>query len=150
MAQETNGYISRGNMTVIISAAGLVMIAFGGFITFQNSAVDRRISDLKEEIARIEMGYLRKDEHIEFKENTANTFRRIDADILLKQKDVVPRKEHEARWGAISKDISLLSERLNELRSATASTYTMRDELTSLRRQQEELNRHLLDVTRGK
>lgn len=126
MAQvDSNGYISRGNMTVVMSAAGLVMLAFGGFITFQNNATNGRIDELRESVKHA----IPRGEHDEFK-------LRLDRDILLVREEqqrryagIVPRTEHEARWAASDRNIALLSERLNELRNATSSTYTIRDEM---------------------
>lgn len=145
MAAETNGYISRGNMTIILSSAGLVMLAFGAFITQQNSAVDRQISDVKRSIEHT----LRKDEHEEFK-------LRLDRDINLIREEqqrrgssIVPRTEHEARWASTSKDLALLSERLNELRNATSSTYTIRDEVHRMQTEVSEMRRLLNDRKTG-
>lgn len=126
MAQvDSNGYISRGNMTVVMSAAGLVMLAFGGFITFQNNATNGRIDELRESVKHA----ISRGEHDEFK-------LRLDRDIGLIREEqqrrftnIVPRTEHEARWAATDRNIALLSERLNELRNATSSTYTIRDEM---------------------
>lgn len=142
MATEpTNGYISRGNMTVMISAAGLVMLAFGGFITYQNGTMDRRLTEMREDTKAT----LRKDEHEEFK-------LRIDRDINLIREEqqrragsIVPRTEHEARWIATDNNIKVLSDRLNELRTATTSTYTIRDEVISLKSEVQELRKQLAD-----
>lgn len=147
-----NGYISRGNMTIVMSAAGLVMLAFGSFMTFQNAATDRRITDLKEELAKSELNFLRKDEHIEFKY-------RIDRDIALIRDEqlrrgtaIVPRTEHEARWKStddrtelLASNIKLISERLNELRTATSGTVTTRDEISRLHLELSELRRQLTE-----
>lgn len=133
---DTNGVIPGRNMNIILSAAGLVMVAFGAFITFQNNATDRRISDVREEIsrieagyvrkedlarseannlhredmARLETGYLRKDEHLEFKSRIDRELQRLSEDALRRQASVVPRTEHEARWIATE----------NSLKAATA------------------------------
>lgn len=138
---DHNGYISRGNMTVIISAAGLVMLAFGGFIAFQNSATDRRIADIKEELTRVESNYLRKDEHAEFKLRTDKDIARVEADGVRRAGINVPRTELEARWEASDKNIKLVSDRLNELRTATTSTYTLRDEINRLQLDLSELRK---------
>lgn len=138
MANGRGDTISRGNMTVILSASGLVMLAFGGFITFQNNATDRRISDLKEELNRIEAEYIRKDELARATENYArkddinrfeagylrkdehNEFKlRLDSEIAAIRDNgfrfistIVPRAEHEARWAATDKQLHDLGERL--------------------------------------
>lgn len=136
-----NGSISRGNMTIILSSAGLVMLAFGAFITQQNSAVDRQIADVKTTLDKT----LRKDEHEEFK-------LRLDRDIGLIREEqqrrsgsIVPRTEHEARWASTDKDLRLLAERLNELRTATSSTYTIRDEVHRMQTEVSEMRRLLND-----
>lgn len=139
-----NGYISRGNMSVILSAAGLVMVAFGAFITFQNSATDRRINDVKDAVTAIEKEYLRKDEHMEFKLRIDKDMSRLDSDNLRRASAVVPRTEHQARWDATDSTLKLLSERLNELRTATTSTVTVRDELTRLHGDLNELRRQMM------
>lgn len=152
-AIETNGYISRGNMTVIISAAGLVMLAFGGFLTFQNTAIDNRINDLKAEVRGFEGTYLRKDEHVEFKLRVDKDVQRLAEDALRRQATVVPRSEHEARWistdnsirqavGREAEDFKLFSDRLNEVRSATTGTVTLRDEIKRLQDDIAEMRRH--------
>lgn len=138
----TNGYISRGNMTVVMSAAGLIMLAFGSFITFQNNANDRRLQELREDVKNIEKGYLRRDEHEEFKrglEKDVNLIRRTQdqrADVI------VPRSEHSARWKASDDFALLLSNRINEVRSNLASITTpqsqfirMENDIAELRRQ---------------
>lgn len=136
---ETNGYISRGNMTIILSSAGLIMLAFGAFITQQNTATDRRIDDIKSELRRT----LAKDEHEEFKLRIDKDIARIAARIEADRTAVVPRTEHEARWISTSKDLALLSERLNELRNAASSTYTIRDEVHRMQTEVSEMRRIL-------
>lgn len=125
MATETNGYISRGNMSIILVAAGLIMGGFGWVTNNQNNVLNSRIDELREVARRA----IPRGEHDEFK-------LRLDRDIgLLREEQqrrytsIVPRTEHEARWVASDRNIVLLSERLNELRNATASTYTIRDEV---------------------
>lgn len=137
------GYISRGNMSVVISAAALVMLAFGGFITFQNSATDRRIMELRDDIQQSSRVHLRKDEHEEFKIRLDRDIVRIDHRREMDNAKVVGRSEHEARWASYEKDIKLLSERLNELRNSTTSTHTVRDELIRIQNDVVELRRHM-------
>lgn len=118
---ESNGYISRGNMTIILSSAGLIMIAFGAFVTQQNNSTDKQIS-------RIEQA--------------------LDKTLKEQQRrfaNIVPRTEHEARWASTNKDLTLLAERLNELRTATSSTYTIRDEVHRMQVEVSELRRLLAD-----
>lgn len=152
-APDGNGYISRGNMTVIISAAGLVMLAFGGFLTFQNTAIDNRINDLKAEVRGFEGIYLRKDEHVEFKLRVDKDIQHLGEDALRRQTTVVPRAEHEARWNASdlalraavareAEDFKLFSDRLNEVRGSTTGTVTLRDEIKRLQDDIAEMRRH--------
>ena len=140
-----NGSISRGNLTVILSAAGLVMIAFGGFITFQSTNTDRRLQDLKEEIARGETKYLSKDEHNEFKFRVDRDFGLIRTEMQHQSVLIVPRAENEIRWTAnevqtrtladrLNEQTLQLSRRIDELRTATTSTYTERDEIQRLQK----------------
>lgn len=146
MAVDTNGYISRGNMTIVMSAAGLIMLAFGGFITSQNNAIDTRIRELKDELR----GALRKEEHEEFKLRIDKDIKRIDERRLDDNLRVVPRTEHEARWKAtdekmqiLADNLRLISERLNELRTSTNGTVTTRDEIARLHTELSELRRLL-------
>lgn len=137
-----NGYISRGNMTVVMSAAGLIMLAFGSFITFQNNANDRRLQELREDVKNIEKGYLRKDEHEEFKRGLEK-----DVGLIRRTQDqradaIVPRAEHNARWKASDDFALLLSNRINEVRSNLASITTpqsqfirMENDIAELRKQ---------------
>lgn len=134
--QAGNGYISRGNMTVVMSAAALIMLAFGGFITYQNNANDRRLQELREDVKEISKLTLKKEEHEEFK-------LRIDKDLARIEKGVVPRTEHDARWKASDDFAILLSNRINEVRANLASIATpqsqfsrMENDIAELRKQQ--------------
>lgn len=154
MTADTNGYISRGNMTVVMGAAGLVMVAFGGFITFQNNATDRRIDAVREDVKEIQttLGsrYLRKDEHEEFKLRVDKDITRIDNRTATDRAAVVPRAEHEARWSASDATLKLLSERLNEVRNIATSNSTvpLRDEMTRVQAEISDLRKLLLDRPR--
>lgn len=139
----TNGYISRGNMTVVMSAAGLIMLAFGSFITFQNNANDRRLQELREDVKNIERTYLRKDEHEEFK-------RGLDKDVGLIRRTqearadvIVPRAEHIARWKASDDFALLLSNRINEVRGNLASITTPQSQFTRMENDIIELRKQL-------
>lgn len=140
MAQvDSNGYISRGNMTVVMSAAGLVMLAFGGFITFQNNATNGRIDELRESVKHA----IPRGEHDEFKYRLDRDIGLIREEQQRRSSSIVPRTEHEARWISIDRNIALLSERLNELRNATASTYTIRDEMKRMQAEVSEMRASL-------
>lgn len=140
--QSTNGYISRGNMTVVMSAAGLIMLAFGSFITFQNNANDRRLQELREDVKSIEKGYLRRDEHEEFKRGLEKDISLIRRTQDARAEAIVPRLEHNARWKASDDFALLLSNRINEVRNNLASITTpqsqftrMENDITELRKQ---------------
>lgn len=131
-AVNGNGYISRGNMTVVMSAAGLIMLAFGSFITFQNNANDRRLQELREDVKSIEKGYLRKDEHEEFKrglEKDVGLIRRTQEE---RAKSIVPREEHQARWVATDAFTQLLSNRINEVRNNLSAITTPQSQFTRM------------------
>lgn len=130
--QPTNGYISRGNMTVVMSAAGLIMLAFGSFITFQNNANDRRLQELREDVKSIEKGYLRKDEHEEFKRGLEKDISLIRRTQDERGKAIVPRSEHEARWVATDAFTQLLSNRINEVRNNLSSITTPQSQFTRM------------------
>jgi flagellar hook-basal body complex protein FliE len=121
----TNGYISRGNMTVVLSAAGLIMLAFGSFITFQNNATDRRLQEVREDLKDLAKLSLKKEEHEEFK-------LRIDKDITRMEKGVVPRSEHDAKWKSTDDFAQLLSNRVNEVRNNLASITTPQSQFTRM------------------
>lgn len=145
-----NGYISRGNMTVMMSAAGLIMLAFGSFITFQNNANDRRLQELREDVKNIEKSYLRKDEHMEFQ-------RGLDKDIALirrtqdqRAEAIVPRAEHNARWKASEDFALLLSNRINEVRSNLSAITTPQSQFTRMESDIAELRKQLNEARRAK
>lgn len=133
-----NGYISRGNMTVVLSAAGLIMLAFGSFITFQNNATDRRLQELREDVKEIAKTTLKKEEHEEFK-------LRIDKDLARLEKGVVPRSEHDARWKASDDFAILLSNRINEVRNNLAAITTPQSQFTRMENDIAELRKQLTE-----
>lgn len=133
-----NGYISRGNMTVVLSAAGLIMLAFGSFITFQNNATDRRLQELREDVKEIAKITLKKEEHEEFK-------LRIDKDLARLDKGVVPRSEHDARWKASDDFTILLSNRINEVRNNLAAITTPQSQFTRMESDIVELRKQLTE-----
>lgn len=147
MAGETNGYISRGNMSIILVAAGLILGGFGWFTTNQNAAIDRRISELRDEVQANRKAALGKSEHEEFKY-------RLDRDIALLRDEqqrrgssIVPRTEHEARWSAYEANQKLMSERLNEVRNLASanSTVPLRDEINRVQIEISDLRKLLVD-----
>lgn len=131
-APSGNGYISRGNMTVVVSIAGLIMLAFGAFLKVTGDVTDRRISDNREDIKSIERTYLRKDEHQEFKlglEKDIGLIRRTQEE---RGRAIVPREEHVARWKATEDLTLLLSARINEVRGNLAAITTPQSQFTRM------------------
>lgn len=138
-----NGYISRGNMTVVMSAAGLIMLAFGSFITFQNNANDGRLRELREDVKNIERSYLRKDEHEEFKRGLEKDISLIRQTQQERGRSIVPRSEHEARWKATDDFTAILSNRINEVRSNLAAISTPQSQFTRMESDIAELRRQI-------
>lgn len=138
-----NGYISRGNMTVVMSAAGLIMLAFGSFITFQNNANDRRLQELREDVKNIEKSYLRKDEHEEFKRGLEKDIGLIRRTQDQRADQIVPRAEHNARWKASDDFALLLSNRINEVRNNLSAITTPQSQFTRMESDIAELRRQL-------
>lgn len=134
-----NGYISRGNMTIVLSAAGLIMVAFGSFVTLQNSATDRRLQELREDVKEISRSVLKKEEHEEFK-------LRVDKDIARIERGVVPRTEQEARWKASEDFTLLLSNRINEVRGNLAAITTPQSQFTRMEHDIDELRKQLVEI----
>lgn len=145
-AAAGNGYISRGNMTVVMSAAGLIMLAFGSFITFQNNANDRRLQELREDVKSIEKSYLRRDEHEEFKRGLEKDINLIRRTQEARAEVIVPRAEHIARWKATDDFALLLSNRINEVRSNLASITTPQSQFTRMESDIAELRKQLNDT----
>lgn len=138
-----NGYISRGNMTIIISAAALVMGAFGWIVSSQNSATNDRLRELREDVKNIEKSYLRKDEHEEFKRGLENDIALIRRTQDERGRVIVPRSEHEARWIATDAFTQLLSNRINEVRSNLSAITTPQSQFTRMEADIAELRKQL-------
>jgi hypothetical protein len=141
--ETTNGYISRGNMAIILSAAALVVGGLGWIFSNQNSVIDGRLKELREDVKNIEKGYLRKDEHEEFKRGLEKDIGLIRRTQDARADAIVPRAEHNARWKASDDFVLLLSNRINEVRNNLASITTpqsqftrMENDITELRKQQ--------------
>ncbi len=134
---DGNGYISRGNMNVVVSVIGLAMVAFGGFNAYQNSNTDRRITELREDAK----SFLKKEEHEEFK-------LRIDKDLARLEKIVVPRAENEARLKSLDDFSKLLSDRINEVRGNLASITTPQSQFTRMETEIADLRKQLNETVR--
>lgn len=139
----TNGYISRGNMTVVVSIAGLVMIAFGAFLKVTGDVVDRRLLENREDIKNIERSYLRKDEHQQFKEGLEKDIGLIRRIQDQRADSIVPRAEHNARWKASDDFALLLSNRINEVRSNLSAITTPQSQFTRMENDIIELRKQL-------
>lgn len=151
MAQETNGYISRGNMAVLLSAAAILLGGFGWFITNQQGQTDRRIDAVHDEVKdiqnKLESRYLRKDEHEEFKLRIDTNIVRLEDERLRDKALVVPRDENSARWKASEDNQKITSDRLNEVRNLASSNSTvpLRDEMTRVQQEISDLRKLLMD-----
>lgn len=144
-APETggNGYISRGNMTVVVSIAGLVMLAFGAFLKLTGDVTDRRIIENREDIKNIERMYLRKDEHEEFKRGLEKDIGLIRRTQDARANAIVPREEHNARWKASDDFALLLSNRINEVRGNLAAITTPQSQFTRMENDIADLRKQL-------
>lgn len=134
-------------MTLIMSAVGLVMLAAGAFVAQQNSSTDRRITDLQSQITTLSDKTLRNDEHAEFKLRIDKDIARVLAWQDGRDRVVVPRAEHEARWAASDAVQKLTTERLNEIRNIATqnSTVPLRDEMARVQLEISDLRKLLLD-----
>lgn len=139
----TNGYISRGNMTVVVSIAGLVMIAFGAFLKVTGDVTDRRILENREDIKSIERSYLRRDEHQQFKEGMEKDIGLIRRIQDQRADAIVPRAEHIARWKASDDFALLLSNRINEVRGNLSAITTPQSQFTRMENDIIELRKQL-------
>lgn len=137
-ATQPNGYISRGNMTIILSAAALVMGAFGWIVTQQNAATDRRISEVREDLRGLESRALTKEEHIEFKGRTQSDIDRLE-------RGIVPRNEVEANAKTEASQIFTLSVRLDEVRRDVAAITTPQSQFTRMENDITELRKQIND-----
>lgn len=142
------GTISRGNMTVVVSIAGLVMLAFGAFLKVTGDVVDRRIMENREDIKNIERTYLRKDEHEEFKRGLEKDIGLIRRTQDARAESIVPRVEHIARWKASDDFALLLSNRINEVRGNLASITTPQSQFTRMESDIAELRKQLNEAKR--
>lgn len=138
-APNGNGAISRGNLTIVLSAAGLIMLAFGAFVKLQSDATDRRMLEAREDVRLVQQVYLKKDEYEEFK-------KRVDGDVGRLDRQIVPRSENDAHWVANDKDIRVLGERLNEVRGSLAAITTPQSQFTRMESEIAELRKQLNDV----
>lgn len=135
-------------MTIILSAAAMVMGAFGWIVSSQNGVIDARLRELREDVKSIEHSYLRKDEHQQFKEGLEK-----DIGLIRRAQDqradaIVPRAEHNARWKASDDFALLLSNRINEVRSNLAAIATPQSQFTRMEADIAELRKQLNEARR--
>lgn len=148
-ANGNGGTISRGNMTIILSAAALAMGAFSWIISSQTGAIDGRLRELREDVKNIERTYLRKDEHEEFKRGLEKDVGLIRRTQDARAEAIVPRAEHIARWKASDDFALLLSNRINEVRGNLAAITTPQSQFTRMETDIAELRKQLNEsVTR--
>jgi hypothetical protein len=129
-----NGFSQR--YSTIIQTVTVVALFIAGF---WGAVIQPLTTKINESISR--------QEHEEFKLRVDRDLIRLEAERLRDKdgfrarftRDVVPRSEHETERAAMMHDISVVSDRLNELRTATTSTYTMRDEIQRLQTELTEL-----------
>lgn len=145
-----NGYISRGNMTVVVSVAGLVMLAFGAFLKLTGDVTERRILENREDIKSIERTYLRRDEHEEFKRGLEKDIGLIRRTQDARAEAIVPRAEHQARWKASDEFALLLSNRINEVRGNLAAITTPQSQFIRMENDISELRKQLNEAQKGR
>lgn len=141
---DGNGGISRGNLIVILTAGGLVMAAFVGFLSYQNSQNEGRFKDGASSAAALQAQL--SDLRVAVGRQGVMIQRAADAISAINERyvrNVVPREENETGWNREENDLKVLSERLNELRAQVGGTYTLRDEIAQLQSQMSELRRRL-------
>lgn len=137
-ASDGNGFSQR--YSTIVQTVTVVALFVAGFWAGV-------ISPLAVKITEIEKGGISLREHEEFKLRIDNDIARLDHRIALNSLAVVPRAEHEARWSAYEANQKLLSERLNEVRNLAGanSTVPLRDEMTRVQNEINDLRKLLLD-----
>lgn len=134
---EPNGYAQRAGL--VLQTVVVVSLFVGAFWAGVIAPLNQRQERLDEKLA----GYITREEHAEFKLRIDKDIANLNDRTLRDRQQVVPRTEHEARWHATDENIKLLSDRLNELRTATASTYTVRDEVVRLQNELSDIRSRL-------
>ncbi len=133
MAINGNGFSQRAG--IVLQTVVVVSLFVGGFWAGVIAPLNQRQHDLETELKN----YISKDEHAEFKLRIDKDITEVKDQILRLRGLVVPRSENEVRWVAQENNMKLLSDRLNELRTTTTSTYTIRDEVQRLEKQLSDL-----------
>lgn len=127
-----NGFSQR--YSTIIQTVMVASAFLGAFWAGIISPISVRLSD-------VEKSSIALREHEEFKLRIDKDISRINAQLLT----IVPSAVHDAHWAATAKDIQQLADRLNDLRTSTTSTYTIRDEVVRLQTEITELRRLLAE-----
>lgn len=126
-------------MTVVVSIAGLIMLAFGAFLKIQSDAFDRRLVDIRDDLRST----VSTKEHEEFKRGIEKNFDLIRQWQADHDRTIVPRQEHEARWTASDAFAQLLSNRINEVRNNLSAITTPQSQFTRMESDIAELRRQL-------
>lgn len=129
-----NGLITRGNFAIgILALAGAVL----GYLNVQTN---NKIEATDKRLEKDEGIYLRVDTHDEAFRGIDRRFNEILRRLDVADRERVPRSEHERVWSSLEKDIKLLSERINEMRTRFGDNFTIGDKLKELQRQLDALH----------
>lgn len=134
---DGNGFSQRAG--IVLQTVVVVSLFVGGFWAGVIAPLNQRQHDLESELKN----YISRDEHAEFKLRIDKDITAINDRILRDRSQVVPRSENDVRWTAAENNLKLISDRLNELRTSTATTYTIRDEVVRLEKELSELQGRL-------
>jgi predicted nucleic acid-binding Zn-ribbon protein len=140
MTQPTNGNAFSQRAGIVLQTVVVVSLFVGGFWAGVIAPLNQRQHDMEGELKN----YISKDEHAEFKLRIDKDITEVKEQILRLRPLIVPRSENEVRWTALDANLKLMSDRLNELRTTTTSTYTVRDEVQRLEKQLSELQSRMV------
>lgn len=133
-------------MTIILSSAGLILLVFGGFFSWQNSAIDRRLDELRKSVVGNEhaLNDLRPTVAERGKEvyRLDQDIRRIDARLLHLEDGIVTRGEHREKWASIDAANTSVQRQIDEMRKELGSSYTLGDKIKELQRQLDDIRNH--------
>lgn len=128
-----NGFSQRAG--IVLQTVVVVSLFVGGFWAGVIAPLNQRQHDLEGELKN----YISREEHAEFKLRIDKDITEVKDQILRLRALIVPRSENEVRWVALDANLKTISDRLNELRTSTTSTYTIRDEVVRLEKELSEL-----------
>lgn len=132
-SENNNGFSQRAG--IVLQTVVVVSLFVGGFWAGVIAPLNQRQHDMESELKN----YISKDEHAEFKLRLDKDITEVKDQILRLRALIVPRSENEVRWVALDANLKTISDRLNELRTSTTSTYTIRDEVVRLEKELSEL-----------